>query len=121
MGSFEEHYEQVIRDIEELEIRFQSKNKPNEIRLPRLVLDIKDARWISSRFYEDVERGIYSVKLNVKKSPNSVEMEATLRIIEGVGQTVVGATVLFVLKEVKDYLVRNRRKREKLRRQREKI
>lgn len=115
-------FDDTIKRLDDLQRELEhgeKRTKPkSEIKLPKLVLDIREARWVSARLYEDVERGIYSLILSAKKSPNSVELEPLLKIAEGVGYAVVGSTVIFLLKEIKDYLKRNQKRRRKINKKR---
>lgn len=120
MGEFD--FDDTIKRLDDLQRELEhdeKRKKPkSEIKLPKLVLDIREARWVSSRIYEDVERGIYSVILSAKKSPHSIELEPLLKIAEGVGYTVVGSTVLFLLQEIKDHLKRNQKRRRRINKER---
>lgn len=127
MGTFDEHYDRALDELKKIETNFKVKETkdnigkkiPQKIELPTFILEVNEARWISARFYEDVERGIYSVNLVVKKSPNCVELTPVITIAENVGYAVVSGTVMFLLKELKDYLMRNKRRKEKLKKERE--
>lgn len=52
-----------------------------EIKLPKLTLTISDSEWITSKIYEDVERGAYASKIVTKPAENCLEQEISLIVV----------------------------------------
>ena len=113
MVDFDQYNEWMIRDLEHILI--QLSNNPRKVKL-RFVVDIKDAAWISHRIYEDIERGIYSAELLVKKSEHSVEMTLTLAVMVAVAASIASSTTKFLLEELRDYMIRKKKGRERTKR-----
>jgi len=120
MKTSDKYYEQVIMELEKLLIKLKTKewvsesknemNKSRIVSLPKFVVNLKEARWITTKFYEKVEENIFSIKLDVKKSPHSIEMEATLEIASD-AWPYVSSAVFFLLGTIKDLFLRKLKKR----------
>jgi len=117
--TLDKYYDQVIMEFEELEIKLKKQKfepdtsndmiKTQEIMLPKLILDFADAKWITNSIYQKVEENIFSVKMDVKISPHSIELQTSLQIIGDAWPYVSGA-VFFFLGMIKDLLIKNKGK-----------
>ena len=112
MGNFDNDYERTVIELENLGVQISKNDR--EIRI-NFVVDIREARWFSSMIYEEVEKGLLSAELKVNKSKHSMDIEAILRIVEGVAIVVAGQLTNFLLKQLKNYLRRKKKKEEKRR------
>ena len=82
----------------------------------KIIADRKDAAWVSSRIFEDVDRGLITVSMEVKKSKHSVEMEILLTPVEIVGTVALGTAMSLLLVEIKNHLISKWKKRKRRRR-----
>ncbi len=61
-----------------------------------------DARWISSRIYEDVDRGLISTEIRAKSSEHSIDMEIVLEVVYAIAKKAIELLLI----ELKEYLKR---------------
>ena len=72
-----------------------------------MIVHRKDATWVSSRIFEDVDRNLISAKIEVISSKHSVDMDVILSIAESVGKK----TIDLLLEELRNYLHKKYRNR----------
>jgi len=82
----------------------------------KIITNRKDAAWVCSRIFEDVDRGLITVTMEVKKSKRSVEMEILLKAIEIVGTAVLATAMTLLLQEIKIRLISKWKKKNQRRR-----
>ena len=82
----------------------------------KIITDRRDAAWVCSRIFEDVDRGLITVTMEVKKSKRSVEMEILLKGGEIVGTAVLTTAMLLLLQEIKTHLISKWKKKNRRRR-----
>ena len=109
-------YDRMIRDIRE--IRYKDGEDQKEINLC-LILTVEEATWISRRIYEEVDRGIFKTKFEIKQSEHSVVFDMLL-LLAGTAAgtavvTITKRTINILFDDLEDYLERKRRRMRKKR------
>ncbi len=110
----DEEYDRMINEIKEL--RNLSIENRREINL-RLILSVEEASWVSRRIYEEVDRGIFTAKFDIKHSEHSVELGiALLLLAAGTAViTITKRTVNHLFDDLEDYLERKKLRAKKKR------
>jgi len=108
LSAFDDEYDRMISDIEELQTS-TIRNEPIKL---HLILSVEEARWVSSRIYEDVERGIFTAEFQIKQSAHSLDMGIALGVVVGAAvTTIVQRSTNYLLDELKDFLTRKKKRR----------
>jgi hypothetical protein len=77
----------------------------------RITVERKDATWISSLLYEECDRGLVNVRINVTPSPQSIEMEIIVVVLSAVSAELAKRGLDSLIRKVRERL--NRRIRDK--------
>lgn len=93
-------YDDIIKQIEEIPEKWDTNNKKINF---KIIAFKDDATWVSSRVYEEVDRNLISAKIQAKSSEHSLELEVALIVVGGV---VAKKSVDILLEELRDYLKR---------------
>jgi hypothetical protein len=81
-----------------------------------IMIERDDVGWITSRISEDVDRGLITADINIRKSSLSCELDIALRTVSDIMnkpalQTAMGASLTLLIKEIKDGLIRRRKEK----------
>jgi hypothetical protein len=103
-------YDEVIRQIDKIPEKWNSKNKKINF---KIIAYRDDATWVSSRIYEEVDRNLISVEIQAKSSEYSIELDVTLIVVGGI---VAKKSIDMLLEELRDYLKRKWRMKQRRKR-----
>jgi len=98
----------VLKMLNSLPEKWKKGEKEKRI---KIVADRKDAGWISTRIYEDVDRGLLSVTLKVQHFKQSVEMDILLKVTEGTVDVALTTALTLLLIEIKKRAVERWKRR----------
>ena len=98
----------VLKMLNSLPEKWKKGEKEKRI---KIVADRKDAGWISTRIYEDVDRGLLSVTLKVQHFKQSVEMDILLKVTEGAVDVALTTALTLLLMEIKKRAVERWKRR----------
>lgn len=105
----EHEYERMINDIQNLRnLSFEGEKGINL----KLILTVEDASWVSRRIYEEIDRGIFSARFEIRHSEHSVELGITLLLVTAGSTAVITITKRTcnrLFDDLEDYLDRKKR------------
>ena len=93
-------YDDILRKIEEIPEKWNGRDKKINL---KIIAYREDATWISSRIFEEVDRNLISVKIEAKSSEYSIELDVILIVVGGI---VAKKSIDILLEELRDYLKR---------------
>jgi hypothetical protein len=73
-------------------------------------LERDDVGWLTNRISEDVDRGLITADINIRKSSSSCELDIIIRTLADIAnntavQTAIGAALTLLIKEIREGLI----------------
>lgn len=93
-------YDDILEMIEKIPKEWYKDYKKISF---KIITYRKDASWVSSRIFEEVDRNLISAEIKAKSSRYSIELDILMTVIAGLAAK---KAVDILLEELRDYLRR---------------